>query len=105
MLEILWPGHLMPSSHQPQGNYQADRDPIPEESSNSDADDRATLAEILKGKAGGAESSGRGAALGEDVVTSCPKGLRTTVRKQKANVASRPVSIMWYRNTQNVICW
>jgi hypothetical protein len=100
MPEIRRPSHLMPSAHQLPRNYQADRDPIAEESSNSDADDRTTLAEILKGKVRGADSSGCSTALGEELATSCPKGPRTTVRKRKAETVPRSDSnpiVSYYR--------
>ena len=89
MLDVVRPRHLMPSAHQPQRNYHADQDTILEESTDSDANDRVTLAEIMKGKAGGAETSSHCVALDEEIVNSCPKGPRTTMHKRKASVVSR----------------
>jgi len=78
MAGIVRPRHVTPITQQPQSNYRADRDPV-EESLGSEADDRTTLALILKGKAGGIELSSTSAAG----VSGCPKGPRTTTGKRK----------------------
>ena len=75
---IVRPWHMTPSGQLPQKDQQPDEDLI-EDSSNSEADGRTTLADIMKNKAGGAGSSGTSSV----VSAGCPKGPRTTPRKRK----------------------
>ena len=50
----------MPSSHLQPHDYRPDLDPtVSERLSNSDSDDRATLADLMKGKMRGVEPLGR----------------------------------------------
>ena len=51
--------------------------------SSSDSDDRATLAELIKGKMGGVGFLACQGSPGPEVGTSCPKKPRTTVRKRR----------------------
>ena len=50
------PSHVTPSAHLHPHDYRPDLDPtISETLSSSDSDDRATLADLMKGKMGGVE--------------------------------------------------
>ena len=54
--EVHRPSHMMPSAHLQPHDYRPDLDPtISETLSSSDSDDRATLADLMKGKMGGVE--------------------------------------------------
>ena len=76
----------MPSAHLQPHEFRRDLYPdISETLSNSDSVDRATLAELIKGKMGGVESLAREGSPGPEVGTSCPKKPRTTVRKWRAS--------------------
>jgi hypothetical protein len=50
MLGIVRSWHMTPTAQLPQSNQQSDEDPI-EESSDSEANDRTTLADTMKNKA------------------------------------------------------
>ena len=55
--EVHRPSHMMPSAHLRPHDYRPDLDPtVSEALSCSDSDDRATLAELMKGKTGGVGS-------------------------------------------------
>ena len=76
----------MPSAHLQHHDYRSDLDPtISETLSSSNSDDRATLADLMKGKTGGVEPLAREGSPGPEVGTSCPKKPRTTVRKRRAS--------------------
>ena len=60
-------------------------DHISETLSNSDSDDRVTLAELMNGKTGEVESLDHEGSLEPEAGTHCPKKLRTTVRKRRAS--------------------
>ena len=76
----------MPSAHLRPHDYRPDLDPtILETLSSSDSDDRATLADLMKGKTGGVELFPREGSLGPEASISCPKKPRTTVRKRRAS--------------------
>ena len=63
-----------------------DLDPTASETlSSSDSDDRATLADLMKGKTGGVELLARKESPRPEAGISCPKKLRTTVRKWRAS--------------------
>ena len=53
--------------------------------SSSDSDDRATIADFMKGKTGGVELLVREGSLGPEAGISCPKKPRTTVWKRRAS--------------------
>ena len=75
----------MPSTHLHPHDYRSDLDPtISKTLSSSDSNDRATLADLMKGKTGGVELLAREGSLGPEAGISCPKKLRTTVRKRRA---------------------
>ena len=59
-------------------------DHVSEALSNYDSDDRVTLAELMNGNTGGVESLDHEGSLEPEAGTSCPKKLRTTVRKRRA---------------------
>ena len=60
MPEVHWPSHMMPSAHLRSHDFSPDLDPtVSETLSSSDSDDRVTLADLVKGKTGGVESSAR----------------------------------------------
>ena len=60
-------------------------DPIVSEAlSSSDSDDRATLADLMKGKTRGVEPLAREGSPGPAAGTSYPKKPRTTVQKRRA---------------------
>ena len=74
----------MPSAHLQPHDYRPDLDPtVSETLSSSDSDDHATLADLMKGKTGGVELLSREGSPRPEVDTSCPKKLRTTVRKRR----------------------
>ena len=74
------------SAHLQPHDYRPDLDPIVSETlSSSDSDDRATLADLMKGKTRGVEPLAREGSPGPSAGTSCPKKLRTTVRKRRAS--------------------
>ena len=76
----------MPSAHLRPHDYRPDLDPIVSEAlSSSDSDDRATLADLMKGKMGGVELLAREESPGPEAGISCPKKPRTTVRKRWAS--------------------
>ena len=84
MPEVHQPSHMMPSAHLQPHDYRSDLDPtVSETLSNSDFDDRATLADLMKGKTGGVEPLAREGSPEPEVGTSCPKKPRTTVRKKR----------------------
>ena len=75
----------MPSAHLQPHDYRSDLDPtISEILLSSDSDDRATLADLMKGKTRGVEPLSRKGSPGPVTGTSCPKKARTTVRKRRA---------------------
>ena len=77
---------MTPSAHLRPHEYRPDLDPtISETLSSSDSDDRATLAELVKGKTGGVGSFAREGSPGPEAGTSCPKKPRTTVRKRRVS--------------------
>ena len=56
MPEVHRPSNMMPSTPLQPHDYRPDLDPtISETLSSSDSDDRATLADLMKGKMGGVE--------------------------------------------------
>ena len=76
LMPNVWrPDHLTPGFRQRHG--VADQDQQEEELSDSDADDRVTLVDRLKGKTGGAESSTREESPDDVGTSSCPKKPRT----------------------------
>ena len=76
----------MPSAHLQPHDYRPDLDPIISETlSSSNSDDRATLADLMKGKMGGVKVLAREESPGPEVGASCPKKPRTTMRKRKAS--------------------
>ena len=65
MPEVHWPSHMTPRSHLQSHDYRPDLDPtVSETLSSSDSDDRATLADLMKGKMGGVELLAREGSLG-----------------------------------------
>ena len=58
---------------------------VSEALSSSDSDDRATLADLMKGKTGGVELLAREWSPGLEAGISCPKKPRTTVWKRRAS--------------------
>ena len=86
MPEVHQPSYMTPSAHLQPHDYRLDLDPtVSETPSSSDSDDRATLADLMKGKMGGVETLAREGSPGPEVGTSCPKKPRTTVRKRRAS--------------------
>ena len=84
MPEVHRPSYMTPSAHLQPHDYRPDLDPtVSETLSSSDSDDRATLADLMKGKTGGVETLAREGSPGPEVGTSCPKKPRTTVRKRR----------------------
>ena len=84
--EVHWPSHMMPSAHLQPHDYRPDLDPtVSETLSSSDSDDRATLADLMKGKTGGVELLAREWSPGPEAGISCPKKPRTTVWKRRAS--------------------
>jgi len=82
--EVHRPSHMTPSAHLQPRDYRPDLDPTASEAlSSSDSDDRAALADLLKGKMGGVKPLAREGSPGAEVGTSCPKKPRTTVRKRR----------------------
>ena len=76
----------MPSTHLWSHDYRPDLDlTVSEALSSSDSDDRVTVAELMKGKAGGVETMSRERSPEPEAGTSCPKKPRTTVRKRRAS--------------------
>ena len=74
------------SAHLQPHDYRPDLDPIVSETlSSSDSDDHATLADLMKGKMGRFEPLAREGSPRPETGTSCPKKLRTTVRKRRAS--------------------
>lgn len=85
MPEVHRPRHMTPSAHLRPHDYRPDLDPtVLETLSSSDSDDRATLADLMKGKTGGVNPLAREGRPGPEAGTSCPKKPRTTVRKRRA---------------------
>ena len=77
---------MTPSAHLRPHDYRPDLDPtVSETLSSSDSDDRATLADLMKGKTRGVEPLAGEGSPGPEAGTSCPKKLRTTVRKRRAS--------------------
>ena len=75
----------MPSAHLQPHDYRPYLDPtISETLSSSDSDDRATLADLMKGKTGGVELLAREGSPGPEAGISCPKKPRKTVQKRRA---------------------
>ena len=79
----------MPEVHRPSQpsallqphDYRPDLDPtVSETLSSSNSNDRATLADLMKGKMGGVELLAREGSPGPEAGISCPKKQRTTVR-------------------------
>ena len=84
--EVHRPSHMTPSAHLRPHDYRPDLDPtVSEALSSSDSDDRATLADLMKGKMGGVELLAREGCPGPEVGICCPKKPRTTVRKRRAS--------------------
>ena len=80
------PSHMMPSAHLQPHDYRPDLDPtVSETLSSSDSDDRAILANLMKGKTGGVEPLAREGSSGPKAGTSCPKKPRTIARKRRAS--------------------
>jgi len=78
--------HMMPSAHLQHHDYRPDLDPtISETLSSSNSDDRATLADLMKGKTGGVELLAREGSPGPEAGISCPKKPRTIVQKKRAS--------------------
>ena len=76
----------MPSAHLRPHEYRPYLDPnVSESLSSSDSDDRATLADLMKGKTGGVEPLAREGSPGPEAGTSRPKKPRTTMRKWRAS--------------------
>ena len=85
MPEIHRPSPMTPSAHLRPHDYRPDLDPtVLETLSSSDSNDRATLADLMKGKTGGVDPLAREGSPGPEAGTSCPKKQRTTVRKRRA---------------------
>ena len=77
---------MTPSAHLQPHDYRPDLDPIALETLSSfDFDDRATLADLMKGKTGGVGPLAREGSPEPEVGPSCPKKLRTAVRKRRAS--------------------
>ena len=90
LLEVHRPSHMMPSAHLQHHDYRPDLDPtVSETLSTSNSDDRATLAELIKGKMGGVESLAREGSPEPEAGPSCPKKPRTTMRKRRASNHAR----------------
>ena len=88
--EVHRPSHMMPSAHLRPHDYRPDLDPtVLETLSSSDSNDRATLADLMKGKMGGVDPLAREGSLGPEAGTRCPKKPRTAVRKRRASVDAR----------------
>ena len=86
MPEVYRPSHMTPSAHLRPHEHRPDLDPnVSESLSSSDSDDRVTLADLVKGKAGGVKSLAPEGSPGPEVGTSYPKKPRTTVRKRRAS--------------------
>jgi len=76
----------MPSAHLHPHDYRPDLDPtVSETLSSSNSDDRATLADLMKGKMGGVELLAREGSPGPEADISYPKKPRTTMRKRRAS--------------------
>jgi len=85
LLEVHRPSHMMPSAHLRPHDYRPNLDPtVSETLLSSDSDDRATLADLMKGKTGGVDPLARDGSPGPEAGTSCPKKPRTAVRKRRA---------------------
>ena len=81
-VEVHRPDYMTPSAHLRPHEYRPDLDPnVSESLSGSNSDDRVTLADLVKGKAGGVKSLAPEGSPGPEVGTSYPKKPRTTVRK------------------------
>ena len=84
--EVHRPSHMTPRAHLQSHDYRPDLDPtVSETLSSSNSDDRATLADLMKGKMGGVELLACEGSPGPEAGISCPKKSRTTVRKRKAS--------------------
>ena len=78
--EVHRPSYMTPSAHLRPHDYRPDLDPtVLETLSSSDSNDRATLADLMKGKMGGVELLARQGSPGPEAAISCPKKPRTTV--------------------------
>ena len=85
MPEVHRPSHMMPSAYLQPHDYRSDLDPtVSETLSSSNSDDRATLADLMKGKMGGVEILAREGSPGPEAGISCPKKPRKTVQKRRA---------------------
>ena len=88
----------MPSAHLRPHDYRPDLDPtVSEALSSSDSDDRATLADLVKGKTGVVGSFSRDGSPGPKAGTSCPKKPRTTVRKRRISREVRQ-PVEWFQS-------
>ena len=86
MPEVHWPSHMTPRAHLQSHDYRPDLDPtVSETLSSSDSDNRATLADLMKGKTGGVELLACEWSPGPEAGISCPKKPRTTMRKRRAS--------------------
>ena len=84
--EVFRPSHMTPSAHLRPHEFRPDLDlDVSKTLSSSDSDDRATLADLMKGKTGGVELLAREESPGPEAGISCPKKPRTTVRKRRAS--------------------
>ena len=84
--EIHRPSHMTPSAHLQPHDYRPDLDPtVSETLSSSDSDDRAILANLMKGKTGGVELLAREGSPGPEAGISCPEKSRTTMRKRRVS--------------------
>ena len=84
--EVFQPNHMTPSAHLRPHEFRPDLDlDVSKTLSSSDSDDRVTVAELMKGKAGGVETMSRERSPEPEAGTSCPKKPRTTVRKRRAS--------------------
>ena len=76
----------MPRAYLQPHDYRPDLDPtVSETLSSSDSDDRATLADLMKGKTGGVELLAREGSPGPEAGISFAKKPRTTVWKRRAS--------------------
>ena len=83
--EVFRPSHMTPSAHLRPHEFRPDSETL----STSNSDDRATLAELIKGKMGGVESLAREGSPEPEAGPSCPKKPRTTMRKRRASNHAR----------------
>ena len=86
MPEVFRPSHMTPSAHLRPHEFRPDLDlDVSKTLSSSDSDDRATLADLMKGKMGGVELWLVRGVWGPEAGISCPRKPRTTVRKRRAS--------------------